>query len=272
MASASGATPWWLLLLLLSLLLLLLLSLIAHINRPSAISTWKRPRHRGSRNSQQAWPSNLDVDLANDSTPCGRHRAITSWGHTDGFGAQYAAMLSVFAWSLMHNLTYCSMSWHSMAHDLDAKLMFEFVGGRLFGPPATAATPRLYHAHGEMGCMTGTRVQQKCQYGKVPDARRLARRYYLQAALNRSAELFADSRFFHVGHITSAPSRTPQLAHLFNYYSHYARLHRHPVAPLALRVAVRSLPLNWCWLCAQRCCPEPSLKIVFSLAKRLEKS
>lgn len=65
---------------------------------------------------------------------------VTAAGHTDGFGSQYAAMLSVVALSEDLNQSYRVTPWTAMEHGEDPMALFAFVGGPLFGPPAINCT------------------------------------------------------------------------------------------------------------------------------------
>lgn len=62
--------------------------------------------------------------------------SVTAADRSDGFGAQYSAMISVYAWSVMMNMTYCHTPWKQMAHGVNASKMFSFVGGHLYGDRA----------------------------------------------------------------------------------------------------------------------------------------
>lgn len=62
---------------------------------------------------------------------------------TDGFGAQYAAFISILAYSFANNLTFCVTPWKVMAHDLNGTDMFHFIGGEHYGPLARVDTPAI---------------------------------------------------------------------------------------------------------------------------------
>ncbi|KAL1518549.1 hypothetical protein AB1Y20_002838 [Prymnesium parvum] len=77
-------------------------------------------------------------------------RSVTACCKGDGFGAQYLALMSVFAYSLAANLTFCPTSWAHVQHGVDsldaghgALSMFAFVGGPLYGPPALPHTRKV---------------------------------------------------------------------------------------------------------------------------------
>mmetsp|Transcript_94681 Transcript_94681/g.267723 ORF Transcript_94681/g.267723 Transcript_94681/m.267723 type:complete len:308 (-) Transcript_94681:65-988(-) len=70
---------------------------------------------------------------------------ITSYGHFDGFGATYAAMISIFMYAKWHNVTYCTTRWDHICHDVRMDEMFDWVGGSKLGPPADShRTNQLY--------------------------------------------------------------------------------------------------------------------------------
>mmetsp|Transcript_26982 Transcript_26982/g.55202 ORF Transcript_26982/g.55202 Transcript_26982/m.55202 type:complete len:439 (+) Transcript_26982:46-1362(+) len=51
---------------------------------------------------------------------------------TDGFGSQYEALISVFAFAVRTGVAYCPTPWNNMAHGQKAMEMYRFVGGPLF--------------------------------------------------------------------------------------------------------------------------------------------
>lgn len=74
---------------------------------------------------------------------------VTACCKGDGFGAQYLALMSVFAFSLATNTTFCITPWSHVQHGVDsmddgngALGMFSFVGGHLYGPQAVSSTRR----------------------------------------------------------------------------------------------------------------------------------
>lgn len=75
--------------------------------------------------------------------------SITATGHIDGFGAQYAAMISVFALSRRLNITYCATPWTVMGHNIDPIKMYQFVGGDAYGPLANNTTTPFFDAHSQ---------------------------------------------------------------------------------------------------------------------------
>lgn len=75
---------------------------------------------------------------------------VTACCKGDGFGAQYLAMMSVFAYSIANNVTFCPTPWSHIQHGVDAMddgngavSMFSFVGGHLYGPPALPNTRKI---------------------------------------------------------------------------------------------------------------------------------
>jgi len=64
--------------------------------------------------------------------------ALTNARRTDGFGAQYAALVSVFAWSVLTDVPFCPTAWAEMEHRSNASMMWRLVGGSSLGPAATA--------------------------------------------------------------------------------------------------------------------------------------
>jgi len=83
---------------------------------------------------------------------CPDEHAVTAAGKHDGFGAQFAATISVFGYAIITGQTYCTTEWQRMEHlanNVTAMDWFRFVGGHLYGPPATAHTTKKQFAHGE---------------------------------------------------------------------------------------------------------------------------
>ena len=82
--------------------------------------------------------------------------AITCRGRRDGFGAQFAAMVSVYSWAKWHSVPFCSSRWQAMEHGANASELFDFVGGEHYGPPATATTQAVTDKHMQLGARGGT--------------------------------------------------------------------------------------------------------------------
>ncbi|KAL1530594.1 hypothetical protein AB1Y20_001494 [Prymnesium parvum] len=81
---------------------------------------------------------------------CPAEGSVTMRGREDGFGAQYAAMISTYSWAIRHGLTYCVTPWRRMEHHANASALFEFVGGHRFGPAATDSTAAVTEKHAEL--------------------------------------------------------------------------------------------------------------------------
>mmetsp|Transcript_18687 Transcript_18687/g.22947 ORF Transcript_18687/g.22947 Transcript_18687/m.22947 type:complete len:308 (-) Transcript_18687:340-1263(-) len=98
------------------------------------------------------WPfTHMDF---NEEAVC-HSDGITSKGHADGFGAQYAAMISVFAYSFEINVPYCHTPWTHLAHNnrstmKKANNLFRFVGGHLLGMKAEGNITVILDAHQQM--------------------------------------------------------------------------------------------------------------------------
>ena len=75
--------------------------------------------------------------------------AITNSPRDDGFGAQFAALISIYSWSREHNRPFCITPWNHHAHDTQtsSSALFEFVGGRYYGPLADNITSRVAEKH-----------------------------------------------------------------------------------------------------------------------------
>ena len=106
----------------------------------------------------------------------------------DGFGAQYLALMSVFAYSLAANLTFCTTPWGHVQHGVDAldggngaASMFDFVGGPLYGPPALPTTRKVdsMHAEFEQNANYETFARIRALYNASP---RPPLRYFAAAA------------------------------------------------------------------------------------------
>jgi len=67
--------------------------------------------------------------------------SITACCKNDGFGAQYQAMMNIYLYTRYTRLLqYCRTEWTTMTHDEDAKDLFRWVGGHLYGPPSKSDT------------------------------------------------------------------------------------------------------------------------------------
>ncbi|KAL3913928.1 MAG: hypothetical protein SGPRY_007805 [Prymnesium sp.] len=77
-------------------------------------------------------------------------QGVTMRGRSDGFGAQYAAMMSTYSWASLNGLTYHITPWERMEHGVNASQMFAFVGGHLYGPPAVPSTKAATEKHAEL--------------------------------------------------------------------------------------------------------------------------
>ena len=75
---------------------------------------------------------------------------VTMRGRDDGFGAQYAAMMSVFSWAKLAGKPFCVTPWTRMAHGANASSMFKLVGGHRYGPITTAQTASMQERHAEL--------------------------------------------------------------------------------------------------------------------------
>ena len=83
---------------------------------------------------------------------------LTMCCRNDGFGSQYMALISVYAFSVLSNRTFCASPFDSLAHFttrghamlLDAWDLYNFVGGPKFGPAAAPTTPMKYNAEPEL--------------------------------------------------------------------------------------------------------------------------
>jgi len=60
----------------------------------------------------------------------------------DGFGSQFEGMMANYFYAQKEHLKFCPTVWNSMTHDINATEMFDFVGGRNYGPIAPMNT---YH-------------------------------------------------------------------------------------------------------------------------------
>ena len=82
-----------------------------------------------------------------DSCPA---NAITARTRTDGFGAQYAAMMSIFSWARLLGRPFCVSPWASLAHGANTSALFSLVGGLRYGPLATPHTFAVTERHAEL--------------------------------------------------------------------------------------------------------------------------
>ena len=79
--------------------------------------------------------------------------AITNALRTDGFGAQYAALASVYSWARLVRRPFCVTPWKQHEHQTNSTslAMFSFVGGPLYGPCcSTNTTPAASERHMEL--------------------------------------------------------------------------------------------------------------------------
>mmetsp|Transcript_57260 Transcript_57260/g.129744 ORF Transcript_57260/g.129744 Transcript_57260/m.129744 type:complete len:358 (-) Transcript_57260:14-1087(-) len=92
----------------------------------------------------------------------------------DGFGSQYAALISVYGYAVRTNSTFCTRHWSRMAHGLDPTTMFNFVGGHRYYftreescPCRTRGAPKK-NMHGDMAG----------HYRSHPEVAMMVREYY----------------------------------------------------------------------------------------------
>mmetsp|Transcript_31439 Transcript_31439/g.63862 ORF Transcript_31439/g.63862 Transcript_31439/m.63862 type:complete len:456 (-) Transcript_31439:258-1625(-) len=163
----------------------------------------------------------------------------------DGFGAQYSALISVYAYALLNGLQFCKASWSKMAHNENPVQLLDFVGGSRFvwNPQPNTTLSAIPGTHKLCHCgrkVKGAHQEMKGRYNEVPQAVGNVRRFYADApkpdlafyqtgsvatmhAPNSSQLLLARLVFGHTG---EAPTNTATslLPHL--------SLHPQPKAPL----------------------------------------
>jgi len=113
-----------------------------------------------------------------------RNPTLTMCCRKDGFGAQYMALISVYAFAIFTNRTFCASPFGAVGHftkrgramPLDAQELYSFVGGPSFGPLAAPTTPMKYSATPEL---LRHAAPDAVPYLQVAD---LARRFYDAAA------------------------------------------------------------------------------------------
>ena len=112
-----------------------------------------RPRLSGHGVGHQAGEGGRAA-VAGMSIACPAN-AITNAPRTDGFGAQYAALISVYSWSKLHGVPFCVTTWHRHEHrtQSNSSALFAFVGGHFYGPPASADTTRATEKHMQLAIM-----------------------------------------------------------------------------------------------------------------------
>lgn len=99
--------------------------------------------------------------------PCPEN-GVTACCKGDGFGAQYLALMSVFAYTIAMNVTFCTTPWTHVQHGVDAldagngaATMFDFVGGPLYGPPALPSTRKIESLYSDFATYATGRVYEK---------------------------------------------------------------------------------------------------------------
>ncbi len=118
---------------------------------------------------------------------CPSENSITTEAQEDGFGAQYQAMIQVFAMSLHRNETYCHLRWTRMAHHMNASSMFDFVGGTYYGPEATEYTLRRERSNANHF------FRRERTFYIYLKARDIVRGYYNTARKREKTEWYADN-------------------------------------------------------------------------------
>lgn len=76
--------------------------------------------------------------------------AVTNARRRDGVGAQYASLVSVFAWSELVGRPFCPTPWTEMGHGANATVMWSLVGGGALGPIAAKFTEGFSEKHAQM--------------------------------------------------------------------------------------------------------------------------
>lgn len=122
--------------------------------------------------NEQPWTTRCEFVYCRGCTPCiAMHNTtygcpmdslaaptVTMCCRNDGFGAQYLALISVYAFSVLARRTFCGAPFHVVPHfaaqgaamALDASKLFAFVGGDNFGPHASQSTPAKRNAANEI--------------------------------------------------------------------------------------------------------------------------
>ena len=81
---------------------------------------------------------------------------VTMRGRHDGFGAQLAAMISVYSWAKRRRVVYCASRWEGLEHrgllgsSSHAAELFDLVGGPRYGPAAAANTSSFQEMHAQL--------------------------------------------------------------------------------------------------------------------------
>eukprot|EP00966_Prymnesium_polylepis_P085114 1970668-Prymnesium_polylepis.1 len=96
--------------------------------------------------------------------PPGR-QGLSPWlGDGDGFGSQFLRFVSVLGVALSENRTFCTHPGQRMQHGVDGHAMQTFVGGRIYGPPATNGTQSLRSASPTFAFHPRTRRRARSYY------------------------------------------------------------------------------------------------------------
>jgi len=76
---------------------------------------------------------------------------MTNGPRTDGFGAQYAALVSVYAFCRATPRPFCGTPWTAMEHRANASLLWSLVGAAALGPRASALSEPGGPFHARLG-------------------------------------------------------------------------------------------------------------------------
>ena len=134
------------------------------------------------------WSLWLKNNNNSESHQCPQSNSITLEQRIDGFGAHYSALISVFAYAKYYGIPYCITSWNKiMAHDVDGENLFDFIGGKLYGPPANVNTTRFEHKH----------IDMSFKYQDLKDTWELVRSFYFSTE-KPALDWYKDESAFHI--------------------------------------------------------------------------
>ena len=101
---------------------------------------------RAASNSERDVQDETASSVCPPRSICPLHGKSQWLGGHDGFGAQLLRMLTLLGEALHTSSTFCGRRWRSMQHNVNAYAMYDFVGGALYGPPASGSTVQIRSA------------------------------------------------------------------------------------------------------------------------------
>jgi len=118
--------------------LLIFITIVVSLNSAADVGTCEFPGDTACEVKEEEKEYPYPELTAGD---CVDKYSITACCKADGFGAQYQSMMNIYLYTRYTRLLqFCTTEWTSMTHNEDARDLFRWVGGHLYGPPSKPDT------------------------------------------------------------------------------------------------------------------------------------